>query len=101
MSDRKERETWRLKVKPAAILKPGPRKPDLIEIPEMSGSTMRVNVRIDDITAELLQTHYERLQELAPGTAITLSDVIRSLLHRGSESYEAEFSNKTKDPSNA
>ena len=73
---------------------PGPRKPvDLSEIPEMHGPTVKLQVRVDGATADLIQEHYERLTELAGGTVVTLSDTLRSLLLKGAQTYRAADSN--------
>ena len=92
-----KQKTWKPEVRPARVVKPGARPlPDLSEIPELDGGPLvHVAVRIDQRTADCIQEHYDRLTQLA-GTVVTLSDTLRSLIHKGAEAYRIEFANRPK-----
>ena len=90
MSEKKKAKEWQPKIKPAAVVKPGPRPPaDTSEIPDLEGPTVLLNFRIDQRTADLIQEHFDRLTRMT-GTAVTRSDTLRSLIHKGAQAYRAE-----------
>jgi hypothetical protein len=59
-------------------------------IPPLTGDSIRLNFRADHVTLDDIEEHMRRLEAMAPGIAITLSDTLRSLVQRGAKAYRDE-----------
>ena len=59
-------------------------------IPPLTGDSIRLNFRADHVTLADIEEHMRRLEAMAPGIAITLSDTLRSLVQRGAKAYRDE-----------
>lgn len=73
----------------AILIPPGEKRPeaDLSAIPDIEGETIRIAFRADRTTVDLVNEHLDRLAKLAPGMVVTVSDAVRSLIHKGAEAY--------------
>jgi hypothetical protein len=59
-------------------------------IPAISGETIRLAFRADSKCVREVNEHLDRLAEMSPGLVITVSDGLRSLIHRGAESFRQD-----------
>jgi len=60
-------------------------------IPPLTGDSIRLNFRADDVTHADIEEHMRRLERRAPFVTITLSDTIRSLVQEGARSFRQRF----------
>ena len=59
-------------------------------IPAISGETIRLAFRADSKCVGEVNAHLDRLAEMSPGLVITVSDGLRSLIHRGAEAFRED-----------
>jgi hypothetical protein len=66
-------------------------------VPPLTGDSIRLNFRADDVTHADIEEHMRRLEAMAPYVAITLSDTIRSLIQAGAKSFRQTTDEETDD----
>jgi hypothetical protein len=77
------------RARPARILKAGEKipPPDPALIPDLTSETIRIGFRADSATVDAINTHLDRLDRLASGWTVSVSDAVRSLIQRGAVAY--------------
>lgn len=82
-----------LKPRPARVLPADGKIPrqDTSLIPGLTGQSRAINFRCDGVTETDIAEHWDRLRSRAPYAAIHLSDVLRSLIQEGAESFRERF----------
>jgi hypothetical protein len=67
-------------------------------IPPLTGGSIRLNFRADHVTLDDIEKHMRRLEAMAPGCAITLSDTLRSLVQEGAKSFRKKLRDQDISP---
>ncbi|MDH3656084.1 MAG: hypothetical protein OEN21_17605 [Myxococcales bacterium] len=74
-------------------------RPDMSLIPPLTGDSIRLNFRADHVTHADIEAHMRLLEARAPYVAITLSDVLRSLIQEGAKSFRDRLPEYSTDES--
>jgi hypothetical protein len=87
----KKKTEWQPKVQPAPVVMPGRREAAANEedIPQLTGPTAMLNLRIDQATADIIQEHFDRLWKKT-GMVPSRSDAVRSLIFKGAEAFRED-----------
>ena len=71
---------------------------DMSLVPPTTGDSIRAAFRADHVTLADMEEHLRRIEAMAPGAVITLTDAIRSLIQRGARAFrEDERNQNTED----